>query len=462
MRGSLVLGPLREQATIVIAAALASAYASFLMLNSTVFTTAAEASGGGPVGPIFHAVASAFVGIALYISALVIAGCVATVLAGRVRHLATLRLLGASGRDLRARILKEVASTATVGTAIGLVVGVALADAGCALLVRRGTLADLDYPLITPLLIPAALAVVIVSACAGWAGSNRVLAVSPAAALTGVDQGQPQRTRRLRALAAVLLILPGSGLLALACRLGEDGSSAGFVTAFFGGSTAMLGLIVAAPFLVPRLVAMFGRVFGDAPTSRIARRNAVTDPTRTTRATLGLVVGIALVTTFASGTAALQDSLELWGLDGGQLVAARRTLQMVSTVMIGLVVISSVIAAVGFVSTMSLVVIQRRREIGMLRAMGFTATQVRAMVTRESLALGLTAVLAGIGIGIVLGSMGAQSLVGSLTPGFVWGMPTGVLALVVTGALALVLVAALPPAQRAVHLTPVEALRIEM
>lgn len=461
MRGSLVLGPLREQATIVIAAALASAYASLLMLSSTIFTAAAEAS-GGPVGPAFHAVASAFIGIALYVAALVIAGCVATVLAGRIRHLATLRLLGASAKDLRARILKEVAGTAAVGTLIGLVVGVALADAGRTVLVGRGTLPELAYPLVTPLLIPAALAVVIVSACAGWTGSQRVLAVSPAAALTGVDEGEPNRTRRVRAVAAVLLFLPGAALLAQACRLGEGESATGLLVAFFGGSLAVLGLIVAAPFLVPRLVALFGRAFGDAPASRIARRNAIADPMRTTRATLGLVVGVALVTTFASGTAALQDSLELWGLDAAHLTEARRTLQLASTVMIGLVVMSSIIAAVGFVSTMSLVVIQRRREIGMLRAMGFTATQVRAMVTRESLALGLTAVLSGIGIGIVLGSIGAQSLVGSLTPGFVWGLPAGVLVLVVAGALALVLVAALPPAQRAVRLSPVEALRVEI
>lgn len=136
-------------------------------------------------------------------------------------------------------------------------------------------------------------------------------------------------------------------------------------------------------------------------------------------------------------------------------------MQMVSAVVIGLVVMSVIIAALGFVSTMSLVVIQRRREIGILRAMGLRAQQVRAMVTRESLSLGLTAVLTGVGLGVAFGSIGAQSLVGALTPGFVWGLPLRLLAAVVLGALVLVLVAALPPARRAVRLTPVEALRID-
>ncbi|PZO98135.1 MAG: ABC transporter permease, partial [Dermacoccus nishinomiyaensis] len=206
-----------------------------------------------------------------------------------------------------------------------------------------------------------------------------------------------------------------------------------------------LGLITGAPFVLPRLVAIFGRLLGAGPDARIARRNAVADPMRTTRATLGLVIGVGLVTTFASGSAALSESITTWDLSAAERAQALDVMHMVSIVMIALVVIASIIAGVGFVSTMSLVVIQRRREIGMLRAMGFTARQIRGMVTRESLALGLTAVLVGIALGVLLGSLGAQSLIGAGNDGFVWGLPFEVLAVIVVAALALVLVAALPP-----------------
>lgn len=221
-----------------------------------------------------------------------------------------------------------------------------------------------------------------------------------------------------------------------------------------------LGLITGAPFVLPRLVAIFGRLLGAGPDARIARRNAVADPMRTTRATLGLVIGVGLVTTFASGSAALSESITTWDLSAAERAQALDVMHMVSIVMIALVVIASIIAGVGFVSTMSLVVIQRRREIGMLRAMGFTARQIRGMVTRESLALGLTAVLVGIALGVLLGSLGAQSLIGAGNDGFVWGLPFEVLAVIVVAALALVLVAALPPARRATTVTPVEALRV--
>ena len=221
-----------------------------------------------------------------------------------------------------------------------------------------------------------------------------------------------------------------------------------------------LGLITGAPFVLPRLVAIFGRLLGAGPDARIARRNAVADPMRATRAALGLVIGVGLVTTFASGSAALSESITTWDLSAAERAQALDVMHMVSILMMALVVIASIIAGFGFVSTMSLVVIQRRREIGMLRAMGFTARQIRGMVTRESLALGLTAVLVGIALGVLLGSLGAQSLIGAGNDGFVWGLPFEVLAVIVVAALALVLVAALPPARRATTVTPVEALRV--
>lgn len=460
MKDSLVLGPVREQLTIVLASALAAGYGSFLLVGSSALATVGE-DAGGDLGVVLDIVASVFVAIALYVSALVIAGCVATVLSGRIRHIATLRLLGASARDIRERIRREVALTAALGTLIGTLVGGTLAHLGRSLLVSRGTFPDLDYPIVSVWIVPMALAVVAVSAVAGWVGAARVLSVSPAAAMSGIDSPEPERARRLRAALAAALVLPGLALLVLAVRLGEEASQSGFACAFAGGALTMLGVITGAPFVVPRFVSGLGHLFGRSSASRIARRNAVADPMRTTRATLGLVLGVALVTTFASGTSALSAAMDTWGLEGDELESARRSMQMTSAVMIGLVVMASVIAAVGFVSTMSLVVIQRRREIGMLRAMGFTAQQVRSMVTRESLALGLTAVLLGIALGVLFGSVGAQSLMGGLTQGFVWGLPFGLLGVLVVCALALVLVAALPPARRAVRLTPVEALRVD-
>jgi putative ABC transport system permease protein len=109
---------------------------------------------------------------------------------------------------------------------------------------------------------------------------------------------------------------------------------------------------------------------------------------------------------------------------------------------------------------MSLTVIQRRREIGLLRTLGLTRHQVRRMITLEAAALSGTAVAFGIALGLVFGSVGAQSLVGSLTDGFVWGLPWRILAVIALAGVLLVMISARPPARRAIRVSPIEAMRV--
>jgi putative ABC transport system permease protein len=137
-------------------------------------------------------------------------------------------------------------------------------------------------------------------------------------------------------------------------------------------------------------------------------------------------------------------------------------LSTTTTVMIAIVVISSVISAVGFVSTMSLTVIQRRHEIDLPRALGLTRRQVARMITLEAAALSGTAAGFGIALGVVYGSVGAQALVGSMTSGFVWGLPWKVLAVIAAASVVLVLASARPPARRAIRVKPIEARRVAL
>ena len=64
-------------------------------------------------------------------------------------------------------------------------------------------------------------------------------------------------------------------------------------------------------------------------------------------------------------------------------------------------------------------------------------------------------------LGLVYGTLGAQSLVGMQTAGIVWGLPLPALVAIAVAGVVLVLVASVGPARRAVAVTPVEALRIE-
>lgn len=85
---------------------------------------------------------------------------------------------------------------------------------------------------------------------------------------------------------------------------------------------------------------------------------------------------------------------------------------------------SALIAAVGMVNNLSLNVLQRTRELGLLRALGFTARQIRRMILIESAQLSGAAVAVGLALGTIYGWAGAQSLIGSIpgSPGIV--LPT--------------------------------------
>ncbi|MFN2230416.1 MAG: ABC transporter permease [Anaerolineae bacterium] len=117
------------------------------------------------------------------------------------------------------------------------------------------------------------------------------------------------------------------------------------------------------------------------------------------------------------------------------------------------------IGAVGMLNTMLMSVLERTREIGVLRSLGWRRRQVLWMILKESLLLGAVGGLCGIPIGLGLGA-----LVGAAG---IWGgaiEPTYTPLLFVR-AVAVAMVAGtiggLYPAWRATRMRPVEALRYE-
>lgn len=461
MRRGLVLGGPRELGTVSLVAGLSGCYAGVLVTISSFIAAGGEHAAA--MGAILQVVSTVFILIAVYVAAVVIVNAVDTVLAGRLPQIALLRLLGARAADLRATVMRGVGLAGSVSAVVGAAVGTVAADALRVELVRGGHLPHQHYPVTSTWLVAPLLTVGGASALAGWVGSRGVLRVSPAAAMTGTFVTDPltRQAAKVRSVLSLVLIVGGAVLLVGAALLGESATLAGFLVAFFGAMIASIGLLVGARMVIPGLVAQTSRLLGRTPEARIAGRNALKDPLRTTRSTMGLVIGVTLVTTFASGLSALRRSVSSWpDMSAAQRAQAHQAISTTTQVLVAIVVITSLISAVGFVSTMSLTVIQRRREIGLLRALGFTRRQVRRMITLESAALSATAIGFGIALGLVFGSVGAQSLVGSYTSGFVWGLPWFVLAGTVVGALLLVLAAARPPARRAVRVTPVEALRV--
>jgi putative ABC transport system permease protein len=76
----------------------------------------------------------------------------------------------------------------------------------------------------------------------------------------------------------------------------------------------------------------------------------------------------------------------------------------------GLLGLAIVIAVLGIVNTLALSVIERRREIGMLRAVGLQRKQVRRTIYLESLLIAVFGAALGLVLGLTYGALFTKTL----------------------------------------------------
>ncbi len=86
------------------------------------------------------------------------------------------------------------------------------------------------------------------------------------------------------------------------------------------------------------------------------------------------------------------------------------SLDQLLSLILGLLVLVVTIAVLGIAITLSLSVVERTREIGLLRTLGMSRVQVRSMLRSEAVVISLLAV----GIGVVLGTGSAWALLQAL------------------------------------------------
>ena len=125
----------------------------------------------------------------------------------------------------------------------------------------------------------------------------------------------------------------------------------------------------------------------------------------------------------------------------------------------GIAAIAILIGGLGMMSAMVMSVMERTREIGTLRAVGWSRTQILRMILGEAIGLSLVGGVVGVALGLLLAWLAGQiPSVGAFLEGvFSWRI-------VVQGlvtALTLGVVGGLYPAWQASNLQPVEALRYE-
>ncbi len=129
-------------------------------------------------------------------------------------------------------------------------------------------------------------------------------------------------------------------------------------------------------------------------------------------------------------------------------------------VVVGLLGVSVVIALVGVANTLSLSVIERRRESAMLRALGLTKAQLRGMLALEGVLIAGAGALIGAIAGLLYGWAGSTVMLSSVAEVPLM-VPWRDLALVAAVALVAGLLASALPARSAVRTSPVAALGVE-
>jgi putative ABC transport system permease protein len=118
------------------------------------------------------------------------------------------------------------------------------------------------------------------------------------------------------------------------------------------------------------------------------------------------------------------------------------------------------VAALGVISARS--VVERRQQIGVMRAIGFRDTMVQAAFVLESSFIALTSIVVGTALGLVL----AYNIIDDTRQQSSWEhltlvVPWGNLAVIFLVVYATALAATLAPALRASRIRPAEALRYQ-
>ncbi|MFC4498615.1 MULTISPECIES: ABC transporter permease [Streptomyces] len=125
----------------------------------------------------------------------------------------------------------------------------------------------------------------------------------------------------------------------------------------------------------------------------------------------------------------------------------------------GLLALAIVVAVLGVVNTLALSVVERTREIGLMRAIGLSRRQLRRMIRMESVVIALFGALLGLGLGMGWGATAQQLL--ALEGLNVLEIPWPTIIGVFIGSAFVGLLAALVPAFRAGRMNVLNAIATE-
>ncbi|TRW42861.1 ABC transporter permease [Georgenia yuyongxinii] len=239
-------------------------------------------------------------------------------------------------------------------------------------------------------------------------------------------------------LAGMLEVQDGDELTIAGSSAGSAGTtSASVVVVPDAGWIVVVTPATAAQATETAVTQVWARLSGEDPAGTVqAVRGALAEAT----------TGAGAVP-FVTGAAAEREAYE-------------QVIDTLLSIVIGLLGVAVVIALIGVANTLSLSVIERRREHALLRATGMTRGQLRALLAVEGVLIAVVGAAVGGLLGLLYGWAGTAVILGG-TGELVLAVPWDALGAVAVVAVVAGLVASVLPARSAVRTPPVAALAAE-
>ena len=172
----------------------------------------------------------------------------------------------------------------------------------------------------------------------------------------------------------------------------------------------------------------------------------------------------------AKDVPAVEEAIKKMGFNTLSLVDATRSMRQFFAILdLFLGIFGSLalaVASIGIVNTLVMAILERRREIGIMKAIGASDIDVKRLFFAEAGVMGLAGGAFGVALGWVIGraiNFGTNIYLKrqSFPPEQIWATPWWLVGGAIAFAIVVSLVSGLYPAARAARLDPVQALRYE-
>lgn len=166
----------------------------------------------------------------------------------------------------------------------------------------------------------------------------------------------------------------------------------------------------------------------------------------------------------------VEDAVKKMGFTTFSILDASRSLQQVFRVLFAFLGIfgslALTVASIGIVNTLVMAILERRREIGIMKAIGASDFDVWMLFFAEAGAMGILGGIAGVALGWAIGQVinfGVNIYLKSqsVPPEHFWAVPVWLVGFAILFSFGVSLVSGWYPASRAAKLDPVQALRYE-